>query len=263
MRAPLYDIEEICGVMPPDYKKPVDCREIIARLVDGSEFLDFKTEYDQQTICGRAVIQGHQIGIISNNGPITVKGATKAGQFIQQCCQSNTPIVYLMNTTGYMVGTESEQAGIVKHGSKMIQAVANATVPQITIVMGGSFGAGNYGMCGRGFGPHFIFAWPNSRTSVMGGEQAAKVMTVITQQKWAAEGKQVTEADEKMLSVVESNIVKQFDRESHAFAATARLFDDGLIDPRDTRKVLGLCLSVCREAKARQTYPNSFGVARL
>ena len=263
VKAPLYDVEEICGVMPPDYKKPVDCREIIARLVDGSEFLDFKSEYDQQTICGRAVIQGHQIGIISNNGPITVKGATKAGQFIQQCCQSNTPIVYLMNTTGYMVGTESEQAGIVKHGSKMIQAVANATVPQITIVMGGSFGAGNYGMCGRGFGPHFIFAWPNSRTSVMGGEQAAKVMTVITQQKWAAEGKQVTEQDEKLLGIVESNIVKQFDRESHAFAATARLFDDGLIDPRDTRKVLGLCLSVCREAKAREVYPNSFGVARL
>ncbi|MES2684048.1 MAG: carboxyl transferase domain-containing protein [Pseudomonadota bacterium] len=263
VRAPLYDVEEICGVMPPDYKKPVDCREIIARLVDGSEFLDYKIEYDQQTICGRAVIQGHQIGIISNNGPITVKGATKAGQFIQQCCQSNTPIVYLMNTTGYMVGTESEQAGIVKHGSKMIQAVANATVPQITIVMGGSFGAGNYGMCGRGFGPHFIFAWPNSRTSVMGGEQAAKVMTVITRAKLEGEGKPVSEEDEKRLAIVESNIVKQFDRESHAFAATARLFDDGLIDPRDTRKVLGLCLSVCREARVRETFPNSFGVARL
>ena len=263
VRAPAYDVDELCGVMPPDYRKPVDAREIIARLVDGSEFLDFKYEYDQQTICGRAVLHGHQIGIISNNGPITTKGATKAGQFIQQCCQSNIPIVYLMNTTGYMVGSESEQGGIVKHGSKMIQAVANATVPQITIVMGGSFGAGNYGMCGRGFGPHFIFAWPNSRTSVMGGEQAAGVMDIITRQKWAAEGKVLGETDEKMLTMLRNQVIGQFDKESHAFAATARLFDDGLIDPRDTRKVLGLCLSVCRESKERKVFPSSFGVARL
>ena len=263
VRAPAYDVDEICGVMPPDYRKPVDAREIIARLVDGSEFLDYKIEYDAQTICGRAVLHGHQIGIISNNGPITIRGATKAGQFIQQCCQSNIPIIYLMNTTGYMVGTESEQGGIVKHGSKMIQAVANATVPQITIVMGGSFGAGNYGMCGRGFGPHFIFAWPNSRTSVMGGEQAAGVMDIITRQKWEAQGKVMGEADEKMLTMLRNQVISQFDKESHAFAATARLFDDGLIDPRDTRKVLGLCLSVCREAQLRRVYPNSFGVARL
>ena len=260
VRAPLYDIDDLCGVVPPDYRKPYDCREVIARLVDGSEFLDFKTEYDQQTICGRAVLHGHRVGIIANNGPITTKGATKAGQFIQLCCQSGIPIVYLMNTTGYMVGSESEQGGIVKHGSKMIQAVANATVPQITIVMGGSFGAGNYGMCGRGFGPHFIFAWPNSVTSVMGGEQAAKVISIITREKWIKEGKPV---DEKMLAVIESNIVKQFDRESNAFAATARMFDDGLIDPRDTRKVLGMCLSVVREGRARQIFPSSYGVARL
>jgi geranyl-CoA carboxylase beta subunit len=258
--APLYDTDEICGVVPADYRKPYDCREVIARLVDGSEFLEFKSEYDQQTICGRAVLHGHRIGIISNNGPITTKGATKAGQFIQACCQSNIPIVYLMNTTGYMVGSESEQGGIVKHGSKMIQAVANATVPQITIVMGGSFGAGNYGMCGRGFGPQFIFAWPNSRTAVMGGEQAAKVMSIVTRDKAIKEGK---EPDEKMLAIMEQNIIKQFDQQSTAFAASARLFDDGIIDPRDTRKVLGLCLSVCREAKAREVFPNSFGVARL
>ena len=263
VRAPLYDIDELCGVVPPDYRKPFDCREAIARIVDGSEFLEFKSEYDQQTICGRAVLQGHQIGIISNNGPITTKGATKAGQFIQLCCQAQIPIVYLMNTTGYMVGTESEQGGIVKHGSKMIQAVANATVPQITIVMGGSFGAGNYGMCGRGFGPHFIFAWPNSRTSVMGGEQAAGVMEIITRQKWASQGKVMSDADEQMLGAIRNNIVGQFDKESHAFAATARLFDDGLIDPRDTRRVLGLTLSVCREAQARAVMPSSFGVARL
>ncbi len=263
VRAPLYDIDELCGVVAPDYRKPFDCREVIARLVDGSDFQEFKADFDQQTICGRAVLHGHPIGIISNNGPITTKGANKAGQFIQLCCQANIPIVYLMNTTGYMVGTESEQGGIVKHGSKMIQAVANATVPQLTIVMGGSFGAGNYGMCGRGFGPHFIFAWPNSRTSVMGGEQAAGVMDIITRQKWASQGKQLSDTDEKMLATIRQGIVNQFDKESHAFAATARLFDDGLIDPRDTRRVLGLCLSVCREAQLREVRPNSFGVARL
>ena len=263
VRAPLYDIDELCGVVPPDYRKPYDSREVIARIVDGSEFLEFKSDYDQQTICGRAVLHGHAIGIISNNGPITTKGATKAGQFIQLCCQADIPIVYLMNTTGYMVGTESEQGGIVKHGSKMIQAVANASVPQLTIVMGGSFGAGNYGMCGRGFGPQFIFAWPNSRTSVMGGEQAASVMEIITRDKYAKDGKPVGEAEEKMLAVARQNIVKQFEREAHAFAATARLFDDGLIDPRDTRKVLGLCLSVCNEARQRELKPNSFGIARL
>jgi geranyl-CoA carboxylase beta subunit len=162
-----------------------------------------------------------------------------------------------------MVGSESEQGGIVKHGSKMIQAVANATVPQITIVMGGSFGAGNYGMCGRGFGPDFIFAWPNSRTSVMGGEQAAGVMEIITREKWLKEGKTLSETDEKMLASIRQNIINQFDRESNAFAASARLFDDGLIDPRDTRKVLGYTLSVCQEGRARKVHANSFGVARL
>jgi geranyl-CoA carboxylase beta subunit len=263
VRAPLYDIDELCGVVPVDYRKPYDCREVIARIADASEFVDFKYEYDQQTICGRAVIHGHAVGIIGNNGPITVRGATKAGQFIQLCDQANLPIVYLMNTTGYMVGSESEQGGIVKHGSKMIQAVANATVPQITMVIGASFGAGNYGMCGRGFGPDFIFAWPNSRTAVMGGEQAAKVMSIVTRDKWAKEGKVMGPNDEKMLALMEKNIVDQFDRESTAFAATARLFDDGLIDPRDTRKVLGLTLSVCQEARLRQVRPNTFGIARL
>ncbi|NKF23546.1 acyl-CoA carboxylase subunit beta [Solimonas marina] len=263
LRAPAYDVDELCGVVPVDYRKPFDCREVIARLVDGSDFLEFKAEYDKQTVCGRATLHGHAIGIISNNGPITTAGATKAGQFIQLCCQAGTPIVYLMNTTGYMVGTESEQGGIVKHGSKMIQAVANATVPQLTIVMGASFGAGNYGMCGRGFGPHFIFAWPNARTAVMGGEQAASVMDIITREKWAKQGKTMTETDEKMLAAIRQNIVGQFDKESHAFAATARLFDDGLIDPRDTRRVLGLCLSIVREARARQTHATSYGVARF
>lgn len=262
-RPPLYDPDEIAGVVPVDYRKPYDCREVIARLVDGSEFLEFKREYDNQTICGRALVHGMRVGIISNNGPITTKGATKAGQFIQLCDQADIPLVFLMNTTGYMVGTESEQGGIVKHGSKMIQAVANARVPKITIVMGGSFGAGNYGMCGRGFSPDFIFAWPNSRTAVMGGEQAASVMAIITEAKWKAMGKEMTESDRKMLEMMKQQIIEQFERESDAFAASARLFDDGIIDPRDTRKVLALTLSVCREARARPLKPNTFGVARL
>lgn len=257
---PHHDIDELCGIVPADYRKPFDCREVIARVVDGSEFMEFKADLDQQTICGRGRIEGHTVGFIGNNGPITTKGANKAGQFIQLCCQSNTPIVYLMNTTGYMVGTESEQNGMVKHGSKMIQAVANASVPQITIVMGGSFGAGNYGMCGRGFGPRFIFAWPNSRTSVMGGEQAAGVMAIITEEKMTKAGQPV---DQDKLAAMKQKIIDQFDAESDALAATARLFDDGLIDPRDTRRVLAFTLSVCRDAETRELQPSSFGVARF
>jgi len=263
IQAPLYDIEELCGVVPADYRKPHDCREVIARIADGSEFQEFKSEYDQQTICGRAQIHGLPVGIIGNNGPITVRGATKAAQFIQLCCQSDIPLVYLMNTTGFMVGTESEQGGIVKHGSKMVQAVANATVPQITIVTGGSFGAGNYGMCGRGLGPDFIFAWPNSRTAVMGGEQAAKVMSIVNREKWLKEGRALSVDEEAKLDAMERQLIAQFDAESTAFAASARLFDDGLIDPRDTRRVLGYCLSICRDARERKVFTSSFGVARF
>jgi geranyl-CoA carboxylase beta subunit len=259
-KPPRYDIDELCGAVPADYRKPYDCREVIARLVDDSDFLEFKADLDQQTICGRGRIEGYTVGLVGNNGPITTKGANKAGQFIQLCCQTNTPIVYLMNTTGYMVGTESEQNGMVKHGSKMIQAVANASVPQITIVCGGSFGAGNYGMCGRGFSPRFIFAWPNSRTSVMGGEQAARVMAIITEEKFAKMGQKI---ERKNLEAMQQQIIDQFDKEADSLAATARLFDDGLIDPRDTRRVLAYTLSICREADTRELYPNTFGVARF
>ncbi len=257
---PLYSPEELCGVVPPDYRKPYDCREVIARLVDGSEFLEFKADFDQQLICGQATIEGWPVGIIGNNGPITTKGANKAGQFIQLCNQSDMPIIYLQNITGYMVGTAAEQGGMVKHGSKMIQAVANSKVPQITIVLGGSFGAGNYGMCGRGFDPDFIFAWPNSRTAVMGGEQAAKVMSIVTEEKMKAAGKAVPE---EFLEQMERQIIDKFDEQSHPFNGSARLWDDGIIDPRDTRRVLGMTLSVCREARMRGLQPSSFGVARL
>ena len=253
VKPPRYSADELAGVVPVDYKKPYDCREVIARLVDDSDFTEFKADFDQQTICGQAHIDGMAVGLIGNNGPITTKGANKAGQFIQLCCQSDMPIIYLQNITGYMVGSESEQAGIVKHGSKMIQAVANASVPQITLVIGGSFGAGNYGMCGRGFGPDFIFAWPNSRTAVMGGEQAAGVMAIVN------EGKMPEPAIEAM----KQNIINLFAEQSHPFKVSGRMVDDGIIDPRDSRRVLAYTLSICQEARRREPVANSFGIARL
>ncbi len=183
-RPPRHDPEEILGIVSPDYRVPYDAREVIARLVDDSDFLEWKALYGPHTVCGHAAIDGHPCGLIANNGPLDTDGSNKAGQFIQLCCQSGTPIVYLQNTTGYMVGKEAEQKGIVKHGSKMIQAVANATVPQLTLHIGASFGAGNYGMCGRAYDPRFLFTWPNAQIAVMGGEQAAGVMTLITEAKW-------------------------------------------------------------------------------
>jgi geranyl-CoA carboxylase beta subunit len=257
---PHYPADELAGVVPVDYRKPCDVHETIARLVDGSDLLDFKALYGVHTVCGHAEIEGHAVGLIGNNGPIDADGAAKAAQFIQICCQANIPIVYLQNTTGYMVGREAEQAGIIKHGSKMIQAVANATVPQITLHIGASFGAGNYGMCGRAYDPRFIFAWPNNRIAVMGGEQAAKVMAIVTEEKLKREGKPV---DHGKLEFMERAIVKRMEGESTALYATARLWDDGLIDPRDSRKVLALCLSICREAEIRPLKSNTFGVGRM
>jgi geranyl-CoA carboxylase beta subunit len=257
---PRYPAEELCGVVPVDHRRPYDCREVIARLVDGSDFTPFKDAYDALTVCGWARLEGRPIGLIGNNGPITAKGATKAGQFIQLCCQSNTPIVYLQNTTGYMVGTQAEQGGIVKHGAKMLQAVANATVPQVTLLLGGAFGAGNYGMCGRAFHPRFIFAWPNARTAVMGGEQAAKVLSIVSAEKARRAGQPV---DEEALRWMAQPLIEQFERESDAFHCSARLFDDGVIDPRDSRRVLSFVLATCEEASRRALSPNTFGVARL
>ncbi len=257
---PKYDIEELLGLVPADYRKPYDVREVIARIVDGSDFLDFKELYGSQTVCGHAKIEGQSVGIIGNNGPIDADGATKAAQFIQLCCQSGTPIIFLQNTTGFMVGTEAEQAGIIKHGSKMIQAVTNATVPKITLHIGASFGAGNYGMCGRSFDPRFIFAWPNNRVAVMGGEQAAKVMSIVTEEKFKRMGQ---EPDRDALSQMEQGIIKRMDKESEALFATARLWDDGLIDPRDTRKILSYCLSIATEGDARTTNTNTFGIGRM
>ncbi|WP_341305098.1 geranyl-CoA carboxylase subunit beta [Pseudomonas sp. TMP25] len=259
-REPLYAIEELLGIVPSDAKKPYDVREVIARIADGSVFLDFKNEFDNQTVCGHLQIEGQPCGFIGNNGPITPQGAAKAAQFIQLCEQSNTPILFFHNTTGFMVGTESERQGVIKHGSKMIQAVANATVPKLTIVVGGSYGAGNYAMCGRGLDPRFIFAWPNSKTAVMGGAQAGKVLRIVTEDKHLKEGK---EADPKMLDMLETVTAQKLDSQSTALYGTASLWDDGLIDPRDTRKLLGYLLDICAEAAIRPLKTNSFGVARL
>ena len=257
---PAYDPEEILGIVPPDYRKPYDVREVIARIVDASDWLDFKAAYGPATVCGFARIEGREAGIIGNNGPIDPDGATKAAHFMQACAQSGTPLVFLQNTTGYIVGPTAERGGIVKHGSKMIQAVTNAPVPKITLHIGASFGAGNYGMCGRAFGPRFIFAWPNNRISVMGGEQAAKVMTIIAEDGARRAGK---EPPHEMLAAQARMIVDQYDAESTALYATARLWDDGIIDPRDSRKVLGLCLAIAADGDTRAVRPNTFGVGRM
>ncbi|KPU99566.1 acetyl-CoA carboxylase carboxyltransferase subunit [Variovorax paradoxus] len=259
-KPPRYAAEEIAGLVPPDYRQPYDVRELLARLIDDSDFLDFKPEFGAATVCGHGAIEGQPCGFIGNNGPIDPQGANKATQFMQLCEQSGTPLIYLQNTTGFMVGKEVEQVGMIKHGAKMIQAVTNCKVPRITLMIGASFGAGNYGMCGRAYDPQFVFAWPNARVAVMGGEQAAMVMRIVTEEKMARAGKA---PPEDLLEGMRSEILKRFDMESHSLFATARLWDDGIIDPRDTRAVLSLALAACREGRARSVRPNSFGVARM
>jgi len=258
-RPPRYPADELLGVMPADYRKPVEMREAIARIVDDSDFLDFKADYGPATVCGHAAIQGMPIGIITNNGPLDPNGSTKATHFIQACCQAGIPLVYLQNTTGYIVGVASEEAGMIKHGSKMIQAVANATVPQVTIMCGASFGAGNYGMCGRAYDPRFLFSWPNAQTAVMGAEQAALTMAMVTEAGLKRRGEPV---DQTKIDDLKAKIVENFERQSSAFVTSGLMLDDGVIDPRDTRNVLGFVLSICKEADTRVLRRMQFGVAR-
>jgi geranyl-CoA carboxylase beta subunit len=257
-KPPRYDAEELLGIMPDDHKRPVDMKQVIARIADDSDFLEFSENYGSATVCGHIQIEGWSVGVITNNGPIDPAGAAKATHFIQACCQSRTPILYLNNTTGYMVGKAYEEAGIIKHGSKMIQAVTNATVPQITVYCGASFGAGNYGMCGRGFHPRFCFSWPNAKTAVMGGEQAAGTMRIVTEAGMRRKGA----VDEAKLDELSRRIVERFDSQMSVFTTSAMLLDDGVIDPRDTRAVLGLCLTLCDESARRSVRPMQFGVAR-
>ncbi|WDE09874.1 acyl-CoA carboxylase subunit beta [Thalassomonas haliotis] len=256
---PVYPAEELLGIIPAQTKTPYDAREIIARVADGSAYLEFKADWDQQTLCGHIKLGGLPCGVIANNGPITAKGASKAAQFIQLCQQSQVPLLFLHNTTGFMVGTESEQSGIIKHGSKMIQAVANASVPKISIVIGGSYGAGNYAMCGRGFDPRFIFAWPNSKTSVMGGAQAGKVLRIVTEAKMKAAGA----VDTEKLAQLEQGTCAMIEQGAGAIPCSARLWDDGIIDPRHTRALLIELFALCRQADQQDLAQNHFGVARF
>lgn len=256
---PVYDVEELAGLVPVDFRQPYDVQEVLARLVDGSDFLVFKPGYGSATVCAQGRIRGHACAFIGNNGPIDNAGATKASQFIQLCCQTGTPIIYLQNTTGYMVGKAYETGGMIKHGSKMIQAVSNASVAQITLMIGASFGAGNYGMCGRGMGPRFIFSWPNAQIGVMGPEQAARTMTIVAQE--ASEKRGIT-PDMDQLKAQEDKIIALFSMQSSAFHNSGKLLDDGVIDPRDSREILGELLATVEDAQKRTLRPNNFGVAR-
>ncbi|MEZ5642215.1 MAG: carboxyl transferase domain-containing protein [Burkholderiaceae bacterium] len=255
-----FSTDDLLALMPAHHREPVDMREVAVRLVDGGTLLEFKPLYGAATVCAQGRIGGHRVGLITNNGPIDVAGANKATHFIQWMCQLGHPIIYLQNTTGYMVGKDSEQGGMIKHGSKMIQAVTNATVPQLTIQCGASFGAGNYGMCGRGYAPRFLFSWPSARTAVMGGEQAARTMQIVTEAALARKG--IT-PDAGQSQKQFDQIVAVFDAQADAFYTSGLLLDDGVIDPRDTRAVLAFCLDTIAEGAARQTRPMQFGVARM
>ncbi len=256
---PKYDADDLLGIMPADHKRPVDMREVIARIVDGSEFVELGANYGPGTVCGHAHIEGNALGIITNNAPLDVAGANKATHFIQAWCQSRTPILYLNNTTGYMVGRAYEEAGMIKHGSKMIQAVTSASVPQITLYCGASFGAGNYGMCGRGFHPRFCFSWPNAKTAVMGAEQAAGTMEIVAAAAAERRGELV---DKAALAAQRQRVLDLFNGQMDVFTTSARLLDDGVIDPRDTRAVLAEVLDICRKGDTRQVQPMQFSVAR-
>lgn len=257
---PKYSQEEILGLIPTDYRKPYDVRELVCRIVDNSDFMEFKPDYGVSTICTQANIFGLPCGIIGNNGPIDPNGATKAAHFFQLCDQVDRPLIFLHNTTGYMVGSQYEHAGMIKHGAKMIQAVMNVKVPKIALYTGASFGAGNYGMCGFSYKPDFLLTWPNAQTGVMGGQQAAKTMEHVMRNSARRKGKEI---DEEQFSKQIRGIEDHFDNQSDAFITSGRLIDHGMIDPRDTRKVIGFCLATCLEAKVRELRPNNFGIARM
>ncbi len=257
---PLYSPDELAGVVPVDPKKAYDVREVLARIVDGSRFQEFKERYGPSTVCVHAEVYGMPCGIIGNNGPIDPAGATKATHFFQLCDQSEMPLVFLHNTTGYMVGTEYEQAGMIKHGSKMIQATSNVRVPRISFYIGASYGAGNYGMCGFAYEPDLLFAWPNSHSHVMGGEQAALTMAQVMEIAAERRGQPV---DRAALDAEIEGIKAHFEPQTSVFYTSGRCLDHGVIDPRDTRRVLGFALETCWEARHRDVQPNSFGVARM
>jgi 3-methylcrotonyl-CoA carboxylase beta subunit len=256
-RPPLYDTGELGGVVPSDPRKPYDVREVIARLVDGSEFDEFKALYGTTLVCGFAHLQGYPIGIVANNGVLFSESALKGAHFIELCSQRGIPLVFLQNITGFMVGRKYEAGGIAKDGAKMVTAVACARVPKFTVLIGGSFGAGNYGMCGRAFGPRLLWMWPNARISVMGGEQAAGVLAQVRRDGVERDGGSWPEADE---AEFKQSVRDQYERQGHPYHASARLWDDGIIDPADTRRVLALGISMALNAPVEDT---RFGVFRM
>ena len=255
--APKYPAEEVYGVIPADTKKPYDVREIIARIVDGSEFDEFKARFGSTLVCGFAHIEGMPVGFVANNGILFSESAQKGAHFIELCCQRKVPLVFLQNITGFMVGRKYENEGIARHGAKMVTAVATAQVPKFTIIIGGSYGAGNYGMCGRAYSPRFLWMWPNARICVMGGEQAAGVLATVKRDGIEAKGGSWS-ADEE--AKFKQPVLDQFGHQSHPYYASARLWDDGVIDPADTRRVLALAMSATLNAPIADT---KFGIFRM
>jgi 3-methylcrotonyl-CoA carboxylase beta subunit/propionyl-CoA carboxylase len=254
---PLYDPEELGGVVPVSVSRGYDVREVVARIVDGSRFSEFKARYGPTLVCGFARIMGYPVGILANGGVLFSESALKATHFIEMCCQRRIPLVFLQNVTGFIVGREYEQRGIAKDGAKMVHAVANAEVPKLTVVIGGSFGAGNYGMCGRAFQPRQLWMWPNARISVMGGEQAASVLAQVKQEQRARRGEPMSERE---IEELKAPILAKYEEEGSPYYSTARLWDDGIIKPADTRTVLGLGLSAALNAPIPET---RFGVFRM
>ncbi|HEY5759315.1 MAG TPA: carboxyl transferase domain-containing protein [Steroidobacter sp.] len=254
---PLYDPAELYGVIPADTRKPFDVREVIARIVDGSRFDEFKARFGTTLVTGFAHVYGYPVGIIANNGVLFSESAQKAAHFIELCCQRRIPLVFLQNITGFMVGRKYENEGIARHGAKMVTAVATAQVPKFTVLIGGSYGAGNYGMCGRAYSPRFLWTWPNSKISVMGGEQAANVLATVRRDALEAQGKQWSAAEEEAFKAPTK---AQFDAQGNAYYATARLWDDGIVDPAQTRRTLGLGLAAAANAPVSDT---RFGVFRM
>jgi acyl-CoA carboxylase subunit beta len=256
---PVHDVDDLLGLVPADLRLPFDPREVIARVADGSRFEEFKPLYGPSLVTGWASIHGFPVGILANHrGVLFNEESEKAAQFIQLANAVDTPLVFLQNTTGYMVGREYEQRGMVKNGAKMINAVTNSTVPHLTVIMGASYGAGNYGMCGRAYGPRFLFSWPSAKSAVMGPQQLAGVLSIVARQSAAASGRPF---DEEADAVQRAAVEEQIERESYAFANSARIYDDGVIDPRDTRTVLGLCLSAVHNDDVRGQ--RGYGVFRM
>lgn len=254
---PLYAADELYGIVGADLKKPFDIRQVIARVVDGSMFDEFKEHYGATLVTGFAHIYGYPVGIVANNGVLFSESAQKGAHFIELCSQRNIPLVFLQNITGFMVGKKYEAEGIAKHGAKMVTAVATSRVPKFTVIVGGSFGAGNYGMCGRAFQPRFLWMWPNARISVMGGEQAAGVLAQVREEALAKQGKPLSDEERE---AIKAPLRAQFEAQAHPYYASSRLWDDGIIDPKDTRRVLGLAISASLNAEIEAT---RFGVFRM